>query len=286
MSRRTSKGGAGEGGDGKEPEAFYVYCVGEREALAPLFDGEGGVPPAIEDQTALEMIDANELVAVVSAVPLSVYGEDVLQQSMSDPAWTALRAMRHERVGEFFARRASVVPVRFGTIYLTRERVARMLDERRNELKSIIGRLRGREEWGLNVYVDRAKLRETVVTLSPVLRELAGRAERATPGEGYLLRKKIEATRADAARDETRRVAREIEEGLAAASDASARLRVLKDESGEHGDVAAKLAFLVERERFREFGDAAERLAQKYDALGFRIEMTGPWPAYNFASDV
>jgi hypothetical protein len=29
----------------------------------------------------------------------------------------------------------------------------------------------------------------------------------------------------------------------------------------------------------------AERLAERYAPLGFRFELTGPWPAYNFAAE-
>ncbi|HYG80213.1 MAG TPA: GvpL/GvpF family gas vesicle protein, partial [Pyrinomonadaceae bacterium] len=155
----------------------------------------------------------------------------------------------------------------------------------RGELVSIIGRLRGREEWGLNVYSDRAKLLEEVVSLSPTLRELSERAARVSPGQSYLMRKKIDSMREAEARAETRRVAAAIERELSSAADApSARLRVLKDEGGEQGEVAAKLAFLVERGRFSDFRAAAERLAQEYEGAGFKLELTGPWPAYNFAS--
>src|SRR2546423_725894 len=72
---------------------------------------------------------------------------------------------------------------------------------------------------------------------------------------------------------------------LGQASAAAARLRVLKDEASEHGDTLAKFAFLVERARFAEFRATAERLADEHAPAGFRLELTGPWPAYNFASD-
>jgi hypothetical protein len=85
-------------------------------------------------------------------------------------------------------------------------------------------------------------------------------------------------------RAETRRVASEVASELArACGERAVRLRILKDEATEHGDLAAKLAFLVSRERFDEFHAAAERIAEAHAPLGFRLELTGPWPAYNFA---
>jgi hypothetical protein len=273
MSKRATKSQSGA-------RAFYVYCVGERDALAPLF-GEA-MPDAIEDGAALELVESEGLAAVVSAVPLDDYGEGALALRLGDAAWTATRALRHERVAEHFARKTPVVPLRFGAIYLEREGVGRMLSERGAQLRAVLARVGGREEWGLNVYVERARLREEVTRVSPRLREMSERADASAPGQAYLLRKKIKSLRDEEARAETRRTAAEVERRLAAASDGAARLRVLKDEATEEGELAARLAFLVRREGFEEFHAAAEALAADYTPLGFRFELTGPWPPYNF----
>ncbi|HVF66135.1 MAG TPA: GvpL/GvpF family gas vesicle protein [Pyrinomonadaceae bacterium] len=278
MAKSKTDAGAGEGAG-----ALYVYCVGARGELARLFGGE--LPEAMEGGRAVELVEAEDLAAVACAVPLADYGEGALEARLTDAAWTAARALRHERAVEHFARRATVVPLRFGTIYLSRDNVARMLEERRAQLRATLTRLEGREEWGLNVYVERARLREQVATLSERLREMEEVAAASPPGRAYLLRKKVDTLRDEEARAETRRAANLIESGLASACDGSARLRVHKDEAGEQGETAARLAFLVRREGFGDFRAAAERLAERYTPLGFRFELTGPWPAYNFAED-
>lgn len=282
MSKRASKKGR-DGADAQASEAFYVYCIGTGSELAPLFAGK--LPGAVEESAPLTMLATRDLTAVVSAVPLASYGEEALQERLSDAAWTATRAMRHEFAVEFFARRAAVIPLRFGTIYLTRGRIAHLLEERGAEFAAIIERLAGREEWGVNVYTERALLRERVVSTSPRLREMAEQASAASPGQAYLLRKKIDALRADEARAETRRITSEIERELsAAAGEPGVVLRMLKDEANEHGELAARFAFLVRRAGFDDFRAAAERLAERHAAHGFRIELTGPWPAYNFVA--
>ncbi|MBC7911597.1 MAG: GvpL/GvpF family gas vesicle protein, partial [Pyrinomonadaceae bacterium] len=215
----------------------------------------------------------------------SDYSEDAISARLSDPAWVAPRAMRHEKILEHFAARASIIPLRFGTIYLKRGGVERMLAERQAELRDIIERLRGKEEWGVNIFCDRVKLLEAITTLSPVLREMSERAAAASAGQAYLLRKKIEALRADETRAEIRRVIAEIERELSAQSDGATRLRVRQAEGAEHGDLSAKLAFLIERERFDDFRAGAEKLAEEREAAGFRLELTGPWPAYNFVKE-
>jgi len=260
--------------------AYYVYCIAESAAAAQL--PVDSLPAAIEDNSKLEWISVNTLAALTSQVPRAMYSEENLAEHLTDATWTAIRAMRHETVAEYVAKRATVIPLRFGTIYLERSGVEQMLTEKSRELESIIEQLRGREEWGVNVFVDRAVLLSSITSVSPVLRDLVQRAEQAPPGQSYLMQKKIEALKVDEARAAVNRIVDEIEEKLKQQSGDARRLRILKVETTEHGELKAKFAFLVKRAAFEEFRDAAERLAQDHQEAGVRLELTGPWPVYNF----
>jgi hypothetical protein len=185
-------------------------------------------------------------------------------------------------VVEYVAKRTSVVPLRFGTIYLERPGIEKMLTEKARELEEIIQHLHGREEWGVNVFCDRAVLLSSITSVSPVLREMVERAEHASPGQSYLMQKKIDALKVDEARAAVNRIVDQIEARLREQSDDARRLRILKVETTEHGELKAKFAFLVKRAGFEEFRAEAERLAQENQAAGVRLELTGPWPVYNF----
>jgi len=262
--------------------AFYVYCIAESAATAEL--PPDSLPAAIEDDSKLEWISVNTVSALVSRVPRESYSEETLAEHLTDATWTAIRAMRHETVVEYVAKRTSVVPLRFGTIYLEREGIQQMLVGRSRELEDIIEHLRGREEWGVNVYCDRAVLLSSITSVSPVLRDLVQRAEQAPPGQSYLMQKKIETLKVDEARTAVNRIVEQIEEKLKVKTDDARRLRILKVETTEHGELKAKFAFLVKRPAFEEFRDTAERLAQEHQAAGVRLELTGPWPVYNFVT--
>src|SRR5215213_910038 len=263
--------------------AFYVYCIAESAAAAQL--PADSLPAAIEDDSKLEWVSVNTLAALVSRVPRESYSEEALSEHLTDATWTAIRAMRHEAVVEYVAKRTSVVPLRFGTIYLERQGIEQMLAERSRELEEIIEHLRGREEWGVNVWCDRAILLSSITSVSPVLRDLVERAEQAAPGQSYLMQKKIETLKVDEARVAVNRIVEQIEEELRKQSDDARRLRILKVETTEHGELKAKFAFLVKRSEFEKFRDAAEQLAQENEAAGVRLELTGPWPVYNFVQD-
>jgi hypothetical protein len=264
--------------------AFYVYCIAESAAADQL--PADSLPAAIEDGSSLEWVRAKTLAALVSQVPRETYSEESLAERLTDATWTAIRAMRHETVVEYVAKRISVVPLRFGTIYLEREGIDRMLAEKARELEQIIEHLRGREEWGVNVYSDRTVLMSSITSVSPVLRDLVERAQQASPGQSYLMQKKIDALRVDEVRTAVTRIVEQIEERLKEQSDDARRLRILKVETTEHGELKAKFAFLVKRASFEEFRAAAERLAQENEAAGIRLELTGPWPVYNFSDRI
>jgi Gas vesicle synthesis protein GvpL/GvpF len=265
----------------QDGQGFYVYCIAETAAAQTI--PAHALPSPIEENAGFEMIARGDLTAVTSPVSLSSYGEEGLAEHLSDPAWTAVRAMRHEQVVEHFAKRTSVVPLRFGTIYLERVNVEQMLSARAAEIKTVIERIRDREEWGVNVFCDRAKLIDAITVLSPRLRELSEEARNASPGQAYLLKKKLEGLKTEESRNELNRIIDEIESKLAAEADRAKRLRVLKVEATESGDLKAKFAFLVERSKFDRFRTEAEKLADKVHDAGIRLELTGPWPAYNFS---
>jgi len=123
--------------------AYYVYCIAESVAAAQL--PVESLPAAIEEDSKLEWISVNTLATLASKVPRATYSEENLAEQLTDATWTAIRAMRHETVVEFVAKRATVIPLRFGTIYLERSGVEQMLASRSRELESIIAPLSRKE---------------------------------------------------------------------------------------------------------------------------------------------
>src|SRR5215207_1154351 len=189
--------------------AYYISCIAESAAAAQL--PVDSLPAAIEDTSKLEWVSVNTLVALASQVPRATYSEENLAEHLTDATWTAIRAMRHETVVEYVAKRATVIPLRFGTMYRERSGVEQRRTQKSRELDSSIEQLRGREEWGVNVYCDRAVLLSSITSVSPVLRELVERAAQAPPGQSYLMQKKIDTLKVDEARAAVNRIVDQIE---------------------------------------------------------------------------
>ena len=272
----------------KTASAHYLYCIGLWDELTSHLGA--AMPDPLEPNGGLELIRAEPdakaspavLAAVASTVPLPQYAQRRLEAKVTDPAWMATRAMRHENVVQYFASAASVIPLRFGAIYLDRVRVRKMLQARRKELLAVIEKLKGREEWGVNVYCDESKLRASVLNASRKAGELRKEAEGGTPGQAYLARKQFDSMGIEKSRLEIGRLLNVIEVRLQGVSEAAKRLRVLKTESGDHGKLVGRFAFLVPRNEFARFQAAAKGLLKSCQPAGLSLELTGPWPAYNF----
>ncbi|MGN9776007.1 GvpL/GvpF family gas vesicle protein [Micromonospora sp. H33] len=220
--------------------------------------------------TPVRAVRAAGLAAVVSAAPLSEYGEEPLRRNLEDLAWLERAARTHHAVVAALARTGPVVPARLATVHHDDERVAALLTARRDELAAVLDRLTGREEWGVKGYL--------VPGAAPVA---ATAPESGGAGAAYLRRRRAQLT----AREEGQRVA-----GAAAAAvhDAlaghavAARRHPPQDRrlSGAPTPMVLNGAYLVDTADLPGFTALVGELGERHPEL--RLELTGPWPAYSF----
>jgi hypothetical protein len=260
----------------------YVYCIVESANLKGIFDS---APEGLEGARPIEPLLSAGFAAVVSSVPLSQYGEGALDANLSDINWAASRLMSHERVVEHFASRRSVIPLRFGSIHVDRASIGKMLADRSAEFKSVMQRLRGRQEWGVSIYCDHALLVETQMSENPEIRLMFDRINSAPPGQAYLLSKQIEGLKAKVVREEISSAVVRMKQKLDASSEQSTATLPARTRRPEREDLVARMSFLVRTRQFDRFRASAEELARTYLSSGFRIELVGPLPPYSFVAE-
>jgi hypothetical protein len=273
---RAPAGNAGVG--------YYVPCLGDAAALEPLAAQlrVQGLGPSAE----CRVITTSGLAAVFSPVPLSEFGEAALEANISNIDWVADKGTGHERIVRAFSAHATVVPLRFGTVFLTEDRIGAFLQKHHDAIAQSIQALEGKEEWGLNLFVDRNALADHLVTRDPSLKELSQRIRAASPGQAYLLSKGMENAKQQAARDEVNKVIGVVLDSMTSAVDRSLQLGILKFGPARTSALAGRFAFLVRKDSFDRFRKQAEKLAREFNELGFSIELTGPMPPYNFVDEL
>jgi len=263
--------------------AYYVACLGDAAELEPL-----------ATKLKVKGIDAGDcavlverdVAAVVCKAPLSEYGEASLAANIGRLHWVAEKGASHERIVESFAASATVLPLRFGTVFLTEDGIKAFLKKHRQAISKSTSNLRGKQEWGLNVLVDRDVLAESLSLRDASLGELSGKIAAASPGQAYLLKKSLDVAKAQAVRDEIKMVVDRIGRVAGGCADQSIQLGIVKYAQASPVALAGRFAFLIHKEHFDQFREKAGELARDYKDQGFQMELTGPMPPYNFMDEL
>jgi hypothetical protein len=254
---------------------YYVYgVVSARGASLP---GDlAGVDPA----HPAELIEEGALAAIASRVSLAEFGEEQLHENLNDVAWLEDKARAHENVLDAALSRMTVVPMRLCTIYKGEDQVREMLRGEREVFVDALRRLEGKTEWGVKLIAEPGTLERAAASRASASDEPG---DAGSEGTAYISRKRVEAR----AREESDRLADEwadaVHRELARhASEALLNPLQRPEVSGHTGDMLLNGVYLVADRDAEEFRRCVDRLADTYRELGASVELTGPWPPYNF----
>lgn len=257
-------------------DAYYVYAIIPHKVdIADL-----GVP-TVDNSHTPELIEHGTLCAVVSRVGLEEFGEQSINEHLSDPSWLEERVRAHHGLIEALLERGPVVPLRFATIYLEAERVAGLLAERNNEWQALLERVAGHREWGVRVVVERAELRAALTEQNPRLRSLRDQLATRPSGAAYMLQKQLDRATDEEFERTGDNCAGQSHTRLAALANGAITSPLQVDEQLPRAMILNG-AYLVADEHTAAFHAELERLSSEYGPLGFHYELTGPWPAYHF----
>jgi hypothetical protein len=249
-------------------KATYVYCAVQAYRKPSLGRAPSG-PPGLGK---LRLLDGGRgLWLVVADAPLPRYGEASIQHGLHDLKWLSRCAVAHEAVVEYCLRARAVVPMKLFTIFESDVRALAEIGRKRRQLDRSLRRVAGRREWGVRI---RAVPGSGVVRPARPVRTV-------TTGASYLAAKKE-------ARDATRELA---VRGQSRVNRAFAALAALAVDAERHpppagGEQKTRLlldaAFLVGTRGIARFRAVTRRLARELGRDGYGVEVTGPWPPYNF----
>lgn len=254
-------------------ELRYVYAVADAKAEpAIIAAGLRGI-----DGSRVEPIVRNPLLAATSVVPAADFEEGPLNEHLQDIDWLAPRAAAHQDVNAALLGLAdAIVPLSFGAIYRGTAGVNELLGERSAELRQRLVTLSGKAEWIVSIEREDAAIAGSS-SLAALEEEIAA----AAPGRAFLLSKRRE----ELLREERRaRDAVLVEETANTVADAA--VKVYREELIDDSAVSAVARFSVLAARSGEprLREAVSALASSDAARGYRVRLSGPWPAYRFGA--
>lgn len=260
----------------------YVYGI-----VAASFDASGA--PSGVDDAPVTLEHNGSLAALVSSVDADRYRESELESRVADVGWLAPRAMGHDRVVTWASDMGAVVPLPLLSLFRDGARVRAMLADREQHLARTLERVAQGSEYIVRVFRLDAVLQSALAAVSDTIAAIERDMATASPGQRYLLGRKLETERTAEMKRVGQRVAAETFAALSAAAMEAVRnpLPAGRGPGVEGGGGSAVLdaAFLVRRDAAEPFRQALTGLVRQWEDRGFRFEFTGPWPAYHFVRE-
>ena len=261
---------------------FYLYCIREKCDKGFSKTGLGG--------GQVYSVSYQDLEAVVSDVSLEEFGsEEIQKKAEEDVNWIKEQAQIHEEVieqamGKGNSQLVSVIPMQFGVIFKTKEKLEETLGNRYEELKKSLENLKGKQEWGVKVYLKENIFRKTIEEKNEQVLAKKKEIESMPKGMAFFAQKQIDKVVGQEKDKELDRITEEIFENLGQLAFSKNKSKLLeKDFSGMTEEMILNAFYLIEESKLDSFQKKVEELKEQYNSLGFEVEAAGPWPSYHFA---
>jgi hypothetical protein len=255
--------------------AIYLHGVVDCAEIPPLF-------AELEAPFRARCLPIGDLGALIRDVPLQEFGEEALKERMKDPQWLEAQVWKHAQVLEAAMRFATVIPMKFLTLFNTEERLRENLLALDGQLRELFRKLQGREEWGVKVFCDLPVIQEAVEAQDDGVRQLKARFAGKPPGTAYLMHKHYEEL---VRRESSLRLAvhlTSISTRLSAVAQ-EAKFNPPAQASATH-PMVLNASLLINKSAFGSLDNEVNALRQEYLPRGFAFEFVGPFPPYSFSA--
>jgi len=255
--------------------ACYVYGMVRAGREPNLPRDLAGIDP----RAPLRFVRQGDVAALASDISLDEFGPEAMAERVKDLRWVEEKVRAHDRVVKHLLAAGAVVPCRFGMVLRGEDDLRNLLGVRAHEILATLDALDGKKEWGVKVLA------------APLGRAAARDAAAPESGKAYFLQKKRdELTRAESSRA-LRDAAEACHRELSAAADGAVVLSIGNRSLGAAGgegsggaEIVGNAAYLVSDANVERFDAVVDSVAERFRPFGLTIELTGPWPPYNFVS--
>ncbi len=257
-------------------EVVYGYGVVPLALLSQLAAAPGGI-----DDALVSAVAGDRLAVLVSRVDAATYDPAAVEVAAAAMSWMGPRAAAHDRVVTWASDLGTVVPLPVLSLFHDEHSVHRLLTDRDAELRATVERVSGAREYGVRMVQDESRMAGALSRLRPRIAALEAEVAAASPGQAYLLRRKLDGARREELQALTAEVATSTWERLQGASRESLVLP-LPALAANAERLVLDAVFLVENARLDAFREALTAIMGEQDDAGFRFAFTGPWPPYHF----
>jgi hypothetical protein len=248
-------------------DTYYVYGIVPDSLTTP--------PPSGLDGTRVSLVPVGDVSALVSELS---YDAETVESRLADLDWLSPRAIAHDGVVSWAGDQGGVIPFPMWVMFRDAPSLSAGLGPRLPEFHRALERVTPGREYSVRVF----GFKDRLAALSPAVTQLESEIAKATPGQRYLLERKLDTMRQSEAREVSASVATSIHEDLSKLALGAVTEPPPKAPAGERSTAVLNAAYLVSRDAPEPFQARLTDLIHQFEPLGLRFEFTGPWPPYHF----
>ena len=267
-------------------DGLYLYCIREKTEDVSGFNIRG-----IDGKRDVFTIIHRELEAVVSRICLSKFtSEEIQRKAVEDLNWIKEKAVIHEGVIEEAMRGAdgfvNVIPMRFGIIFKDKTGLKETLDRDYAKMRRRLNRIRGKQEWGVKIYLmDSERFELMVKEKNEDIRLKEKKMASMPEGMAYFMEEELKETICNEVNKELDAMSDNLFGKLGEEAAESVKTKILDREmTGKTERMVLNAAFLVYTDKVDAFVKTLEDMAEGFKTRGLSLEYSGPWPPFNFTN--
>ncbi|MFC4558042.1 GvpL/GvpF family gas vesicle protein [Virgibacillus kekensis] len=256
---------------------IYVYGVVRTGESIPSFRGISGESDAYA-------ITFGSVDVIVCGVSEAEYSEEALKEKVNNPEWLHEKAFHHHEAVMKIYEHATVIPMKFGTIYESTESLENKIMSQHDDLYASLNHLADKEEWNFKIYANNEKLHKTTEANNATVGAKKEAIGKLSPGRQYLEKRRLDQLIDRELDKEKESFCSLVHAGLDEYSeDSTVKKNWNKDVTGRTDEMCWNSVYLVKKDKVEDFLEHIKNLQHEWETSGWTIEAAGPWPAYHFA---
>jgi hypothetical protein len=247
-------------------QGIYLYCFTR--------------PGTVSDRADVETLVVQDVAVVLARVPLADWEGPAAEARLSDSNWLIPRALAHEHVIESQMAQSPVLPVRFGAVFSGEAALVEFVTARAAEISEFLDRIADLEEWAVKGFLNPSLTEQWLEANEPGLAERRQHLSD-SPGARYFQEKRLKADLQKLSRQWAHSLTETLSAELKSSAVDACTLRY-QPAAGADQEMVFHVAFLLPIASVSEFRDQVAQVQVRYAVQGLTLEMTGPWPPWNF----
>lgn len=256
-------------------KGLLLYCI------TNSYDIEVTNILGLDQLNKLYYIEHKEMYGIVSDLDLDKYGEEAMESRSEDIEWLTENAKKFMDIMLAVHEKTSIIPMKFMTIFNVEHRVKNIIEENYNIFISDFERMKGRQEYSVKIYCDDKVFKKNFIgeEIQKFEKSLVGKPK----GAAFFLKKKFDSELDNKVQNKICKIANSIAENIQEiVVDMKSNKLLAKEITNKEIPMILNCAFIIDINEVEKISICIEKIKNEYKKNGFSIEVSGPWPPYNF----